>query len=145
MMWLLSVAVLIRRSYSNERVSNNNHPIGKLPNIITSMIVLSLPSKQSAARNSSVRFGLPQMCARNGVHLVAMSSKQHALCGHENSSPQHQDHARVRPSEVQNLGTQIGRIYARLARAKKVVATIGWYAPGRLAASHLWKTREFAK
>ena len=35
-------------------------------------------------------------------------------------------------------------VQARLARAKRAVATIRWYAPGRLVASHLGKTRELA-
>ena len=35
-MWLLPIIFLIRWLYSNGRISNNNHRIGKLPKVITS-------------------------------------------------------------------------------------------------------------
>ena len=44
-MRLLSILFLIRRVYSNERTSTNNHLIGKQPNVITSHDTPSPPTK----------------------------------------------------------------------------------------------------
>ena len=52
-MWLLSIFFLIRWLYLNQRISNNNHPIGKLPRVVASHDSFQSPIKESEYAESS--------------------------------------------------------------------------------------------